>query len=213
MIRTLALNPFVGIQIAALPQTLLLVGLILGLDMLKSQKSPIIWILQGLAAGLYTIFGLLFLDIGLLWLAGAWTYADWRFQLPSVVLILILGFYYLVRSMFAHGRVVNIAFVICVSVVVGLFLHWWVPQFEVMGVPLESYLVIIIAAFVIAIIALNIILNVLARRESNSILVRSLWDIETPLRKVYRPTVHVILWGLAVSQGILTYLGYSLLSF
>jgi hypothetical protein len=213
MIRTFALNPFVGIQIAALLQTLLLAGLILGLDQVKPNGSLGKSLLQGLGSGFYTIFGLLFLDIAVLWLAGAWTYADWRFQLPSVILILVLGLFYLIKTEFAHGRIINFIVVALISLILGLFLHWWVPRFEVMGLILEQFLGLMVGIFLVVLILLNVMIIVLEQRGSQNFMVKRHWDIEPALKKIYTRKIHIILWLLSVMQAMLTFLGYSLFSF
>ena len=111
LIDTLTMNPFIGIQIAAIMQTIYMVFLAYShfigtnqLNLKRERENPIIILIKFVYLMLNIIFRALFgllsvllVDFSAGWLLGAWDYTDWKYQLPSAILSLIIGIQYIYK--------------------------------------------------------------------------------------------------------------------
>lgn len=215
----LTLNPFIAIQIAAVMHTGLMVVLVLQLESLQPRKSSTIFLykyLKKTIKGIYGIFGFLLIDISVTWFSGVWTYLDWRFQMPSAILSLIIGVEYFIYAFYRKGVHINIIFSILVIIAFSLSIHWLFSTEEVMGPLIEEQLPIIIITFIgiYAYITLMITLIFEKRKERNNAnKILDIWDISEVVDRIFSKKFNPILWILATLQAILTFSGYSILSF
>ena len=230
LIRTLTLNPFIGAQLAALFQTLLLVMVIIfnkdyrfpkkdKTENMDAKVAPkfhtfVMKYLQLTGEAFLAIFGVLFLDISLFWLFGSWSYVDWRFQLPSVIITLFIGLQYYFVILFRKGNIADILFSIICPLALAFFLHWWVPAIPVMALRIEDGIAILIGSLFLLYIGFHIIQDLIfklskSKRRSE----RYFWDIRSQLNKIFNRKLTSIIWILACIQGMLLFNGYSLFSF
>ncbi|MHA1730308.1 MAG: hypothetical protein ACTSU5_00100 [Promethearchaeota archaeon] len=216
---TLALNPYIGLELALVLQTAYLAFLVAFPEGYE-PKSPRFKLLFRLARGLLgvfpAVFGVLFVDIAVTWLLGAWTFVDWPFQLPSVVLLLLLGIQYCAITMFRRGNPFDVAYAVAAVAAFVTFIHWWVPRFAVMGPQMEGGLPVVLGALVggyVAVALLKVATLENPFRDGEGARLKYWWDARDFTRKVFSRRVNAVLWLFALVQGMLLYGGYSLLAF
>ncbi|MBD3185437.1 hypothetical protein GF325_01305 [Candidatus Bathyarchaeota archaeon] len=219
MIGTLTLNPMVGIHILALAQTVFTaIYLVVPANAkpVKKKRQRTLDFFRYFGLGTLSVFGILFMDIGLSWLAGNWTMTDWRFQLPNVILLVFLGMQYILIVLLHGGTILDVAFISVVSGIMIVFLHVIIPSEVVMGELLEDGLVFLLAipAGIYAVISLVKVLLIDPRRldqgESRGSWLS--WDASEKLKKIYTRWLTVIFWVLTTFQSMLAFYGYSLLT-
>jgi hypothetical protein len=218
LIRTLTLNPFVGVQIGALLHTLWMLGLVIGLDELNKQdwfiqKRKIRFVLTGLkyfGIGLYITIAMLLLDISLWWFIGSWGYTDWWFQLPNAFLSGVIGLFYICYILGRRLTLWNILYLFLITVILELFLHWWVPQIPVMGLRLEDYFPTVIGIFILLGIIFQYLNQKATQLEKINPFIGPWADFTDKIPRKIGFLMHFILWMITVSQAILIYFGYSL---
>jgi len=159
---------------------------------------------------------------------GSWTYNDWKFQLPSVIIILIIGIEFELLTLFPKGNLIDILYFIISTLVIVLFIHWWVPMEPVMGPGLETYLPIILGALVLAYILKDGIKygvqkkNLRVKGLSENIPENNinqigknwlnLWDAAEKFEKFFNFKFNLICWVIATLQSLLILNGFSLFS-
>lgn len=222
MIRTLSINPYIGIELAMILQTALLIHLVLrekGFEYkIKLFESiNIFW--KEFFSGLYIIFGFLFIDIAVWWLIGSWTWMDWRIQLPSVILILIIGVEYVYLAAFQKRDWARIGLFVVTAIVLSLFIHWWVPIDPVMVNRMKDGIyyaigVLLLITFLIATTRSIIFLKsprTSKVSDENSEMSETIQDQGLDNKKVI--LFNAVIWVFAFIQAILFFSGYSLFSF
>jgi hypothetical protein len=218
MTITLTLNPLIMIQICAVAQTFITAVLAI---VPKDGKPPsekaavalVFFKTFGFSAA--GVLGVLFLDTGIAWLAGTWGFSDWRFQLPSAVLLVVAGGQYIVAGLLKRGTWVSIAYLASVVVTMLLFMHWWVPTFVVMGSILEGGLPVVLG-ILIGLGAPVAAFQAFQVNQKSHLVTREqklAWDVETRLAPFCNRWSNLVIWVLVVIQGILIFSGYSLLTF
>ena len=93
--------PLVTLLFAAIFQMAMVIGFVLAPDDYttdKRGKNAAYNIFMQLGFGTFFLFGVFFIDTAVFWLLGQYTYADWMFELPAVILLLIVGVQYLVGA-------------------------------------------------------------------------------------------------------------------
>ncbi|MBN2151637.1 MAG: hypothetical protein JW839_09340 [Candidatus Lokiarchaeota archaeon] len=215
MAYTLTLNPLIVVQFAAVAQTVIMAILV---SVPRQSKPP-----SKRAAGaldFFRVFGycglavlsVLFLDTGVAWLAGAWGYADWRYQLPSAVLLVVIGVEYAVAGLLKRCSWVSLAYIVVVAAILLLFIHVFVSAEVLMGNLLENGLPIVLGALVGAGVLVAGLETALATRQEGR-KGRLTWDISHVMNRVFNRWTNLVIWALVVVQGILLFSGYSLLTF
>jgi hypothetical protein len=220
LIRTLALNPYIGIHITALALTFILFTRVLGGNLLLPSyenensrsrgKQIIINVFQSIIKAIYGLLGILLCDISLLWLFGAWTYADWRFHLPSVLLSFILGIQILIYLFFRKSNWVKIGFIILSILIFIGILHVLVPHFPIMAQALGDSFTFFLPGFLIGYLGIEYLEYRNITHFSKSPLK---WDITPKLEAVFNLKTLFIFWILSVLQSMLVFMGYSFFSF
>jgi hypothetical protein len=217
MIHTFAFNPFIGMIIAVFSHIPFLIVLIFTQVPYfhKESKLPLptpnllFRLLTGLFFGLFIVLSLLLFDIGLSWIFGAWTYADWRFQLPSVILILLIATNFIGWIVFRKFSVFDLLYVVIASIVLIIFLHIAVPSNPVMGITLEAMIIPVLLVLIVSYIPLYLIKTKKISINSFKDLVKT---VEFDIRKkiLFSPLVNFLVWILATAQTLLILTGYSL---
>ncbi len=216
MVNTFAFNPMFLIHICAFIQTVYMVFLILLPNNFTPEtktKKGVFKIFIGLGEGSSIVFGIIFIDTAILWLFGNWSMADWRFQLPSVIVLLFLGLAYVIVPLFSRGNLLDMIF--CGAAVTGVlvFLHWWIPSIAVMGPKMEVGFPIIVSVLIGAYVLVFMFKKPHQQKvETKENETEFFWDIQKELRYVFNRKVHFIFWILAVVQSMLAFYGYSILT-
>jgi len=219
MTTTLIVNPFLGIQICAMLQTVVLGFLVV---VPRDYRPPrrggtiVFELLRSLGIGSLAVFGLFFIDMAVGWFFSGWSLADWRYQLPSVLILAFLGVQYVIVTLFYKGNLVDTFYFITIALTIMLFFHWWIPLDVVfMGRNIEAYLPIILAALIVIYVPLSIARYIFMKRIAStrfSKLIAPWWTISDKMHAIFNRKVNFILWILAVLQSMLTLLGYSLIT-
>ena len=207
MWETYSFSPTVSVLFAGIFQTLLLISYVLAPQNFKTKNRK----LQGshtffmhLFFCLYFLFGIIFFDAAILWLMGQWMYSDWRFQLPAVILILIIGIQYIVGSMFINPKLGNLIFAICSIVVVLLMIHVIIPLMTLWE---GTYLILRIFFFLLI---FYIILNYYMYKKNPEKITRELWDWTKKFQKIFSRKFNIILFCILMVEVWLKLFGTSL---
>jgi len=87
-------SPYIISLIGASLQALLLIGL-LWFPITDPPKNitnqKILFLLKNIITFVYAFFGMMVFEMAFIWLLGPWGYADWRYQLPKVILGVVIG--------------------------------------------------------------------------------------------------------------------------
>ena len=215
MTYTLTLNPLIFVQFAAVAQTAIMAIIVAApkdAKPLSRQAAATLDFFKVFGYCAASVFAVLFVDTGIAWLAGAWGYADWKYQLPSALLLVVVGVEYLVAGLLKRGSWVSVAYIAGIAATLLLFLHGWVPSFVVMGPTLEGVLPVILGALVGAgALVAGIEAGRLGRLHERKW--RGTWDVSPVVDRIFNKWTNLVIWILAVAQGILIFSGYSLLTF
>ncbi len=215
MLYTLTLNPLIAIQICAAAQTAVMAILVSVPRQAKPPSNRAATTLEFFKRFAYCALGVLavlFLDTGIAWLTGAWGYADWTYQLPSAVILAFVGVEYLLAGLLKRGSWISLAYIAGIAVTMLLFLHWYAAGDVVMGPKLEGGLPIVLGALVGAgLLVAGAETARAARQEGRK--GRLSWDVSPAMNRIYNRWTNLVIWALAVVQGILLFSGYSLLTF
>ncbi len=209
------MNPLIVIQFCAVAQTAIMAIIVSASKQAKPPSKKAATSLEFFERFGYSALGVLavlFLDTGIAWLSGAWGYSDWRYQLPSAVLLVVAGVEYVFAGLLKRCSWISLAYLAGCALTMLLFLHWWAANDVVMGPKLEGGLPIVIGALVGAGLLVAGIETARTRRQEGR-KGRISWDISPVMDKVFNRWTNLVIWVLAVVQGILLFCGYSLLTF
>ena len=151
-IETFSVSPYIGAIIGLLGHTLLLLYSIWFKKFEENTKiiEHKVWkYLKGVFYIFYMFLGILMVDLAVFWLLGQWTYADWRYQLPSVLISLVFGIQYLwgtlIRSLDRY-KLLIFSYLLIFTLIL---LHWYLPanmpikkSFDIIWLPIFSCIVI-----------------------------------------------------------------------
>ncbi|MBD3351200.1 MAG: hypothetical protein GF364_06915 [Candidatus Lokiarchaeota archaeon] len=80
---------------------------------------------NGIGQGLLFLFGVIMFDSALSWILGQWVYTDWRYQLPSVVLGLILGLQFVFDTLLKKPEKLELIFASVLIAGQIYFIHFY----------------------------------------------------------------------------------------
>ncbi|MHA1683750.1 MAG: hypothetical protein ACTSUE_22620 [Promethearchaeota archaeon] len=219
MIHTLSLNPMVGIHILALVQTIffaIYATVPKNAQPRRKMGKRTLSFFRHLGIGALSTAGVLFVDMGLMWFFGGWTLADWRFQLPSVILLIIVGLQYILAAALIKGTVIDLGFIAGVATLFIWVIHISLPANDVMGEFIKDMAPYLFGAPIVVYLAIAAIKAYFIERrmESNEHkrMARFTWDYGEKIKKFYGRKTNLVLWILAVTQSFLAFFGYSILT-
>lgn len=168
---------------------------------------------QDIFLGTYFLFGIISLDTAISWLIGSWVYSDWQFQLPSVLLALVIAPQYIIGVGFKKPRVSQLILgLVTVGVIIYLF-HFVTPT---TGSMIDSFAFVFILLNVISIIygiAVDL-LDIIAHKRITSINKAAdenyLWDISAKFNNFYSIKVNAFLTVIIAGEAMLKIMGSSL---
>jgi hypothetical protein len=160
-------------------------------------KNVLYQLFRGIFRYLYFFVGVLLLDISIFWLLGQWTYADWRFQLPSVILGLLVGGNYCIRILFEKPKVPVLLFALAIIAGQLYFYHWYLPSFELFRPHLSELTWLLIGG-----LAISLLYGIVKEKSKKP-------DIPVAIAD-HKSQHHVIIWDIiltiyALCQGILIF--------
>jgi hypothetical protein len=228
MIRTLSFNPFISIQIAAIMQTIIVASYIF-IKKDREQEIPhrmnslVKIFLKQLVAGIFCFGGIFLFDTAFMWIIGGWGWQDWRYQLPSVILLLIVGIEYVWVSMFS-GKFnwINFSYVISVFITYEVIMRWYIPTIDVMSLRISRVFLplILISIGVYWLISLGRLVNNIVKGHKENKIKNTkeeqrfeFWYLNFIEKKIFSRWLNIIVWILSLIQAMLVFNGYSLFSF
>ncbi len=178
------------------------------------RKAFNLW--KYLGSGVLSVLGIFLIDMGIMWFFSGWGLADWRVQLPNVLLILYTGIQYVVVGLYRKGNVLDMIYAPVVLLVLALFVHVIVPAQPVMAA-FESDVPVVLGSLmgsyiVIAILKAFVLDEKEQKARDTNIRPVYLWNIGKPLRRVFNRKVNIVVWIVAVVQSMLLFCGYSILT-
>lgn len=167
--------------------------------------------------GVLALAGIILADAGTGWFWGGWSLADWRFQGPSVALLILVGIIY-IAAFLREASILDVAFVASAAGAYAVIVHWWVALEVMMADRLASG---VIGWLVIAGLAAGAIAAAKVRvlragggdsRRRLELLAGRAWDRTATVNRVFSRKAIVMTWALATLQAILAFNGFSLLA-
>lgn len=167
-------------------------------------------IFQNIFLGSYFLFGIISLDASILWLFGFWEYTDWMFQLPSVILGLLIAPQFILRIGFEKPKLVDFLLgATVISIVVYIF-HFNTPEPGSMIGSFINTLTICTVVVIVYRFLLEISGILSDKRKDHKILGKPLWDISDQLDRIYSFKINIILTIFVSLEASLKMIGSSL---
>jgi hypothetical protein len=155
------------------------------------------------------LFGIIFLDTALAWIFGQWVYADWRFQLPAVLFILVLGIQFVIGSMFINPRISTLLYSIVAIIVILIGIHVYIPSMNLRASVVDFLMwLFILQGIYLAIWAINTVLDEKTDWEEKN---KELWDISPQFQRVFNRGVNLVIWIVMLVEVWLKLFGSSIL--
>jgi hypothetical protein len=153
----------------------------------------------------FFLFGTLYLHTGISWLTGQWTYIDWRFQLPSVILIILVGIIHIIGFMLLKPRIFDLIYCI---ISVGILL---ILIYIILPIVVDLIIWTIIAlATVIILQWIYPFLRMKIRMSERTWLNKRLWKKSVNLNKKSWMVFNWVLWGFLTAESLFKLSGLSL---
>ncbi len=158
---------------------------------------------------LYFFFGILMVDSAVIWISGQYGYADWRFQLPSVLISLILGLQYLITTFWIKPTKFDLGYSITfISVFIGLMRFYLPGPFNLR---FRAEFSIMIAFGIIFLYPMGkFVGDLISRKKEEN---RYLWDIGDSMYNLFNRKFNIIFWIIAMIEAMLKFAGSSLFLF
>ena len=171
----------------------------------KRGKNAAYNIFMQVGFGLYFLFGVFFIDTAVFWLIGQWTLADWQFQLPAVILLLIIGVQYVFGAWLINPTKFDLIF-FGVSVPLLLFLLHIVPGYIITDI--EDSLYVTLGIMILMVIIYVIIKSkMIIPQNANP---KYKWDITVKYKIIFNRKYNVALYIFLAAESVLKILGSSL---
>jgi len=209
MYNTFSWSPYLIAYIVFVIQTFIVASYVwFSKDYEPPQKG--LWALgyrfwKHLFYGFYFTFGVIVMDTALMWCLGQWTYRDWSFQLPSVILGLVLGIQYLIATILKKPTKIDLGYAITVILTILLLNHLYIPR--------PGRMVTSSAMFIMVSVALIVILpfiKEIERFSSKNNEPPAVYDITNNLHKIFSRKFNIAFWIIATMEAMLKFAGSSL---
>jgi len=209
MLPIFTFSPYLTLLFATVFQMIMVMGFILAPNDYttdKRGKNAAYNVFMQVGFGLYFLFGIFFIDTAVFWLIGQWTLADWQFQLPAVILLLIIGVQYVIGAWLINPTKFDLIF-FGISVPLLLILLHIVPGYIITDIENSLYVtlgVMILTVIIYVIIKSKIILPQNATPKYK-------WNITAGYKRIFNRKYNVVLYIFLAAESILKILGSSLL--
>lgn len=178
----------------------------------KLQTNPIFRALKSMIYIFYFGFGVIFMDTVGVWTSGVFGFADWRYQLTSIIFCLIIGLQFLFGTWLARPRKITLIYGIIIAMVVPYYIHYYIPNQERLRTATMGLFVIL--AIFIAIAWAGGLIEELSWRKKAAAIDRAntyLWDFSSRLKQIFSRKVNLILWIIMLIDTAFKFYGGSLL--
>ncbi|MFX0099842.1 MAG: hypothetical protein ACFFCS_09675 [Candidatus Hodarchaeota archaeon] len=201
--------------VAFLMQTIILIGYIWFPKSRKPEKGYKNKFIQGLRAipfGLFYFFGLLYVNIFVnIVILGLYPYAAWAQTFPSAIIALVCGIEWMLAGFLVSPNIKSIISCGFITVVYFIFTLVLIPADQNNIWQILDVLIYLAMAYVLHFI-LTLIEFLLKKFKSGFRGDRKLWDIHVWFKKTFTWKVNFILWIIAFVEGMLSFMGYSLVT-
>lgn len=203
---------FIAIFFAIVLQTLLLSAYLMWAPKSrKVEESYTCWLvlgLRGIAFVFYCFIGLMFFDtsIKILFL-GALGYGNITHHIASCVLLLILGFEFVLGAAFVAPTLKTLS---TFGVIIVFFIYSW----EISPVDIiEDYVVMLTPAFygLIYLIVITLIYEMYRKMKPEGFEDKELWNFERKFKSIFNWKFNLVMWALVFAELMLLFDGFTLL--
>ena len=158
--------------------------------------------------GVFFMFGIVFFETAIFWLIGQSSWLDWQYSLFTIIILLILGFEYIVGTMLTKPGFLEIFFCVFSSVVVLVLLHVNAPYSPSLRTSVTE-----IIYFMLGMVGIYLILwglQVFRTKEpswnQNN---RELWNFNAKFRWIFNRKVNFALYVITMLNALLNLFGSS----
>ena len=188
------------------------------------------WMIYQLGRNFYFLFGFLYVHTAISWLSGVWIYEDIAYQLPAVILVLIMGIYYIVGFMLLKPRLLEIIWVYVGMAFFLIMIHLVLPIVADLRDWVEITLILLIAMEVLYPIILYASRTLFKKMESEILeksgekrnelnkgqlliyyLNKQLWKKSIDLNKLSMRIFNWTMWALLCVESLFKLFGTSIL--
>ena len=205
MYNTFSWSPYLMAYISFVIQTFVVASYIWFPKDHELPKQPIIafgyrfW--KNFFFSFYFIFGTIMLHSALLWCLGQWTYRDWSFQLPSVV----LGVQYVFGTILKRATKLDIGYAITAILTIILMNHFYIPRPSRM-IESSAVFIMTIVAFIVVYPFVKEMERILHKEKNPD----PVFDLTKKLHRIFSRKFNVVFWLIAAAEEMLTFAGTSL---
>lgn len=209
MIPTFSMTPYITVIMGGAGHLLILLYAIWmkNCDKIKGISETKLWrFLRGVFFILYAFLGTIMVDTALCWLFGQWIYADWRFQLPAVLISLLFGIQYIWGTVFRKLKISPAILFVIMAIWTLVILHWYLPQNMPVG---DSYPTIFTPLW--GSILIYIVLCLIGLKFPKIFLSERVFlDSEAIYEKIYTDPVNWVCFFIALFEAWAKFKGASL---
>ncbi len=195
-------------------QTLIIIAIIWFPKTRKADDeyySKYIKAIRGFPMALFLFFGVLYIDIFVsVVLLGGYGPGAWKSTYPSAFLALVLGIEWVTMAAFVSPNVKTIVSTITYVVAYIVYVKVYVPStrdpWSILGA-------LVVMAVICVVHILMIVVEVFAKWVSPRFLGdKPLWNIRPRFKRVFNIPVNVVIWTLVLTEALLSFMGYSLIT-
>jgi len=209
MLKIFTFSPYLTLFFATLFQLIIVIGFILApknyAPTTKIKRIEYNVFMQ-LGFGLYFLFGVFFIDTAIFWLIGQWTWADWMFQLPAVILLLIIGVQYLIGAWLINPTKFDLIY-FGFSIPLMLFLIHFMTGYIITNLRLA--LGIVLGVIILMVLFYTVVKSKMTLSERTP--PKYKWNYTKQYQKIFNRKYNVILYVFLTAESFCKILGTSLL--
>jgi len=196
-------TPTAVVYFSVLFQTLYLI--LYTLDLMKNRRFQFLkWLMNNILILSYFLFGVLCLYTGIIMLSMSWSYIDWRYQLPSVILALITGTYYTIAIILRSKAFHVLYFLPSACIFVFLFIMIFPGIIRALWMGLIGIITLLLVQLFF------LLYRYYVQKSNIHWLNYRLFKKNYTFRNKYWTLFNWILWALIVTESILKLSGLSL---
>jgi hypothetical protein len=153
---------------------------------------------------IYLFIGIILLHTSIMYISGQWIYADYAYQLPSVILGIIIGIEYVIGTLFLKPKKKTLILGIVSILTFIIMIHGYFAYTPRLKASFGDLIWVWVGCVVIG------ILGGIKNYKSDKEVQKPLWDITPSFKKIYSRKINCIIWVIAVIETVLKFFGSSL---
>ncbi len=177
----------------------------------KEYESPYIKALRAFPLALFFVFGVIFLEIFIeVVVLNYYGLATWTQTFPSAFIALVCGVEYVLMAAYVAPNVKTIVSTSAYTVVYLAFVNAYIPISQ--DIWMVLYALPVMVGFMILHLTMYAIEKILKKAIPSFRGDKRLWNIRPWFKRVFNVPVNVVIWALIVVEGILQFMGYSIIT-